>query len=229
MKKIILCIALASMAVLEVSAQTFADVSVGTSHRDQAFLNLALRHQFSERFRAGIEAQSGLIDYRFIGGKLIEEGNATTLGIPLTWRILEDSRLRLDLYARAGVTFQSVPTADAERRMLESSSSFLYSFEPGLIVSLPLSEKMNLQGGFTIPLIFEASPVGLFENNVSNLFLNMGYQLSAKSILFLKTNTGPAAGANGDSHKYTWSVQAGVRILLNGQMQNGALLIEPTY
>jgi len=229
MKKVILIILIAISAHSYLSAQTYVDVSTGISNRDNGLLNVSIKKQFTEKFRAGIEFQTGNIDYRFIGGKLIENGTATSVSIPVTWRIFEDDRVRLDLYSRAGIRLQSVPSSDAEAFLLEDNSSFAYFFEPGLMVSMPLSERLNVQGGFTLPLIFESSPVGLFENNVTNLFVNTGYKLSEKSILLFKANTGPAAGASGDSQKYTWSLQAGLRFLIGGKVQKSSLIIDPSY
>lgn len=229
MKKNILILLIAIGIQSNVSAQTYADVSAGISNRDQALLNLSIRKQFSEKFRAGIEIQTGVIDYRFIGAKLVEEGNSTSISIPITLKIFQDSRLRLDLYTRAGVRLQSVSTSYATERLLEDNSSFAYFVEPGLMVSFPLTEKLGLQSGFTLPVIIESSPVGLFENNVTNLFLNAGYQLSEKTIFLFKANTGPAAGADGDSQKYTWSLQAGLRFAIGGKSSSNSLLIEPSY
>lgn len=229
MKKILLILLVAVCADSIVIAQTYLDVSAGVSNRDQGLLNFSVKRQFSEKFRAGLEVQTGVVDYRFIGAKRIEEGNATSISIPVTWKLFQDDRLRLDLYSRAGVRLQSVSSSHAEEQFLEDNTSFGYFVEPGLMVSLPLTERLNVQSGFTLPIIIESSPIGLFENNVTNIFVNTGYQLSEKSILLLKANTGPAAGADGDSQKYTWSFQAGLRFLLGGKMQKSSLIIDPSY
>lgn len=229
MKKTILILLIALGIHSTVSAQTYVDVSTGISNRDQALLNVSIRKQFSEKFRAGIEIQRGIINYRFIGAKLVEEGNTTSISIPVTFKLFQDSRLRLDLYTRAGIRLQSVSSGYATERLLEDNSSFAYFLEPGLMVSFPLTEKLGLQSGFTLPVIIESSPVGLFENNVSNLFLNAGYKISEKTIFLFKANTGPAAGADGDSQKFTWSLQAGLRFAIGGKSSSNSLVIEPSY
>jgi len=229
MKKIILFLIISASSASWLKAQTYLDLSTGTSNRDQVLFNASIKKQFNEKFRAGIEIQTGLVDYRFIGAKLIEEGNSTSISVPLLWKLFDDDRIRLNFYSRAGVRIQSVSSNYATEQLLEDNSSFGYFIEPGLMVSLPLTEKFNLQSGFTLPVIIESSPVGLFENNVTNLFATTAYQLSNKSILLFKANTGPAAGADGDSQKYTWSFQLGLRFLLKGESNRSALVIEPSY
>lgn len=61
------------------NAQPMADITIGSSKQDKVFINIALRKQFSERFRAGIELQTGTINSRFISAKVINEGISSTL------------------------------------------------------------------------------------------------------------------------------------------------------
>lgn len=229
MKSTILTLALIAGVLALANAQTYLDLGMGVSDRDQPFFNTSVRKQFSDKLRAGIEIQTGIINQRFIGGKFIDEGNSTSISLPFLFKIYQDDRLRLDFYARTGMRLQSVSSSIADSRDLEDNGSFAYSFEPGMVVSLPITNRLNVQGGFTLPIIIESSPVALFENNITNVFANFGYQLSDKSILMLKANTGPGVGASGDSQKYTWSLQAGIRFLLRGKTQSTSLIIDPSY
>jgi hypothetical protein len=42
----------------------------------------------------------------------------------------------------------------------------------------------------------------------------MSYQVGDKSIAFIRSNMGSAWGASGDSQKFLWSAQIGLRLVL---------------
>lgn len=211
-------------------AQTFADFSVGTSKQDQLFLNLALQKQFSDKFRAGIEIQTSAVNYRFIGAKVIDEGNSTSISLPSSFKLYQQDKLRLDFYSRFGLRFQSVGDSYAQEKVLQESSSVGFNAELGLLVTVLLSDKFNIQSGFTLPNVFEVTPEFIYENNVTNLFANIGYRLSDKSTFVFKANAGPAAGASGDSQKFIYGLQAGIRFAFGkSAVNNSALRIDPTY
>lgn len=228
MKKVFLTTVIAWASLYVAHAQTYVDASVGTSNQDVGFVNLALRKQFSEKFRAGLELQTAAVKYRFIGAKVIDEGQSTTLSLPLSLRLYQFNRLRLDFYGRVGLRYQSVAEQFATEKKLSDNTAVGFNAEPGLQVSLALSERLNLQSGVTLPNLFEVSPEFLYENNVSNLFFGLGHQLSPKAIFMFKANAGPAAGASGDSQKFNWGVQAGIRFSLNGSGA-AALRLDPTF
>jgi hypothetical protein len=52
---------------------------------------------------------------------------------------------------------------------------------------------------------------------------------SPKTIVFIKGITGPAFGASGDTYKYIWSAQAGVRFALGKNPTTKSLLLEPSF
>ncbi len=229
LKKKIFFTALLCLFLFELKAQNMFDATVGTSNQDQVFVNLALRRQFSEKFRLGVDVHSGLVNYRFIGAKVIDEGVSTSINIPLMLRIHQRDRLRLDFYNKVGLRFQSVSSDYEQDKDLQASSSVGVSFEPGLLATFALSEKLSIQSGVTLPNLFEISPEFIYENNVTNLVANVGYKLSDTSLLMLKAGTGPAAGADGDSQKYTWSVQVGLRFLLGKNHPEASLITEPSF
>ena len=211
------------------NAQTFLDASIGTSNQDQGSFNLGFRKQFSEGIRAGIEFQTSSVRYRFIGAKVIDEGISTTLSIPLAFRLYEFQKLRLDFYSRVGLRYQSVANRFATENKLEDNTSFGFNFEPGLQISIAVSEKLNIQSGVTLPNLFELNPQFIYENIATNMFAGLGYRLSEKSILILKANTGPAAGASGDSQKFNWGGQAGIRFSIGNPQNSSSLRLDPTF
>ncbi len=211
------------------NAQTFIDVGIGLSNQDRGALNLAFRKQFSEKFRAGVELQSSSVRYRFIGAKVIDEGLSTSFSIPFSIRVYEFEKLRLDYYSRLGVRFQNVSQTFADENKLQANNSFGVNAELGLQVSLALSEKLNIQSGVTLPNLFEVNPQFIYENNVTNLFVGTAYKLSEKSTFMFRANAGPSAGANGDSQKFNWGLQAGLRFSLNGSQNASNLRLDPSY
>ncbi len=229
MKKTLFIVPFLCLIQLQMQAQFFTDVTVGTSRQDRAFVNLAYRHQFSEKFRAGLELQTGLVSYRFIGAKVIDEGVSITVSIPTLLRFYQREDFRIDLYSRLGFRFQSVSSDYEEEEVLQASNSTGFNIEPGLAVTYLLSDRFSVQSGVTLPVLFEMSPEFLMENNVTNLFANVSYQFSDCSVFLLKASTGPAAGASGDSQKYLWSVQAGLRFLFGKKDPGVAIIPEPSF
>ena len=218
-----------SLFSVPTSAQTLLDLSVGTSRQDNIFANMALRRQFSERFRAGVELQIAAPRYRFIGGKAITEGYAYTIAVPLLWKVYDRDRIRLDVYGRAGVRQQGIIDPDGnDRRDVQLNSTALV-IDPGLLVSVRVTDKLQAQSGVTFPLFFEVSPNSLFENNISTILAGLSYRVSDRKVFFVKTLAGPAAGGDGDTQKFVWSVQTGLRFSLGTRRSTHSLIMEPSY
>jgi hypothetical protein len=103
-------------------------------------------------------------------------------------------------------------------------------FEAGLLVNVKLTEKLNLSSGVLLPTAFEIAPTSLFEYmGTPNFTGGLSYLASPKTIVFVKGITGPAFGASGDTYKYIWSAQAGVRFALGKNPTTKSLLIEPSF
>lgn len=217
------------LILTNVSAQTLLDVSGGSSNSDYVFTNLAFRKQINDRFRIGVEAQAGSVRYRFIEAKPIREGYSTMLSVPLLYRLYQTEHIRLDLYTRIGIRFQGVIDPDDNDERDQTLTSTALNVEPGLMVSVPISEKLQLHGGLTLPNIFELSPEFIYENNISAITGGASYRINDQKIFFIKALTGGAAGADGDSQKYSWSAQAGVRILLGKKPKGNPLVLESSY
>jgi hypothetical protein len=216
------------LVVENTRAQSMVDVSVGTSHQDNFFGNIAYRYQVNEKFRIGLETQFGSVNYRLIGAKVIKKGYVNSTSVPLTLRLYEKERVRLDFYSRLGARFQGVldPDGNDKRDSLLNSTALI--FEPGLLVTVQLNAQLNLQSGFSFPTYFEVQPTVLYENTyVPVLHLALNHKIGAKNILFLKTAFGAAVGGDGDTQKFGQSVQAGFRF--NFGSQENPSFVEPSF
>lgn len=225
------CVAiLVTLLIQDASAQSMVDIGVGTSNMDRYSTAMAYRHQVSDDFRVGFEIQYGFPQYRFVEAKPFENGYAWTLSIPLSFKIAEQERIRLDGFVRPGLRFQGI--IDPDDNDMEDSllNSRAVLFEAGLLVNVKVTEKLHLSSGVLLPAGFEIAPTTLFEYmGTPNFTGGLSYLASPRSIVFLKGITGPAFGANGDTYKYIWSVQAGVRFAFGRNLFTKSLLIEPSF
>jgi hypothetical protein len=218
-----------SLFSVSATAQSLLDVSVGTSRQDNVYTNIALRRQFSGRFRAGVELQVAAPRYRFISGKPITEGYAYTIAVPLLWKLYERDRIRLDIYGRVGIRQQGVLDPDGNDRRDVRLNSTALVIDPGLLVSIRATDKLQLQSGVTLPVFVEIAPSTLLENNVTTVLAGLSYHVSDRKVFFTKALMGPAAGSDGDAQKFVWSVQAGFRFSLGKSRSTASLIMEPSY
>jgi hypothetical protein len=228
MKNYLILMLLGTFYSVQTYSQSMLDVSIGTSHQDNFFANVAFRKQVSPKFRIGLEAQYGAVKYRLIEAKPIREGYAATVSIPLTVRLYEKERIRLDFYAKPGVRFQGVldPDKNDIRDSLLTSTAF--AFDPALLVTIKVNEKFNFQSGVSFPVFFQFNPSAIFENvYIGMLHLGLNYNTSNKSTLFIKTSFGPAAGGDGDTQKFGKAIQAGIRYNLGNK--TAPSFIEPSF
>jgi hypothetical protein len=223
--------ALALMALFfdqQVSAQSMFDVSVGTSHQDNFFTNIAYRYQVSDKFRIGFEAQYGAPKYRFVEAKPIREGYSGMISVPLTLRLYEKEQIRLDFYTKVGMRFQGILDPDKNDKRDSILNSTAFAFEPGLLVTVMVNEKLNFQSGITFPVLFQTSPSSIFENVYPGMIhLGVNYKLSEKRTVFAKTLFGGATGGDGDTQKFGWSLQAGFRF--NFGQKPSSSFVEPSF
>jgi hypothetical protein len=232
-RKIISTTWLAILALLFIqiaSAQSIVDISGGASSMDNYFTNLSYRRQVSDNFRIGFELQYGSPKYRFVEAKPFEKGYAWSLSVPLSFKLAEQERIRLDGFVRPGFRFQGI--IDPDNNGIEDSllNSRAVLFEAGLLVNVKLTEKLNLSSGVLLPTAFEIAPTSLFEYmGTPNFTGGLSYLASPKTIVFIKGITGPAFGASGDTYKYIWSAQAGVRFALGKNPTTKSLLLEPSF
>lgn len=214
----------------QTNAQSLIDIGAGASTLDNYYTNLAYRHQIKDNFRLGFEIQYGSPKYRFVEAVPFEKGYVWSLSAPLSFKIAEQDRIRLDGFVRPGFRFQGI--TDPDNNGIEDSllNSRAVLFEAGLLVNIALTEKLNLSSGVLLPAAFEITPSSLFEYmGTPNFTGGLSYQASAKTIVFIKGITGPAFGANGDTYKYFWSAQAGVRFAFGKNPTTKSLIIEPSF
>jgi hypothetical protein len=221
---------LALLFIQNASAQSIVDISGGASSMDNYFTNLSYRRQVSDNFRIGFELQYGSPKYRFVEAKPFEKGYAWSLSVPLSFKLAEQERIRLDGFVRPGFRFQGI--IDPDNNGIEDSllNSRAVLFEAGLLVNVNLTEKLNLSSGVLLPTAFEIAPTSLFEYmGTPNFTGGLSYLASPKTIVFVKGITGPAFGASGDTYKYIWSAQAGVRFVLEKNPTTKSLFLEPSF
>jgi hypothetical protein len=212
----------------KIAAQSMVDISVGTSHQDNFFTNIAYRYQVSEKFRIGFEAQYGAPKYRFVEAKPIREGYSGTISIPLTLRLYEKEQIRLDFYTKVGMRFQGILDPDKNDKRDSILNSTAFAFEPGLLVTVMVNEKLNFQSGITFPVLFQTSPSSIFENVYPGMIhLGVNYMSSEKRTVFVKTLFGGATGGDGDTQKFGWSLQAGLRF--NFGQKPSSSFVEPSF
>jgi hypothetical protein len=210
-------------------AQGLLDLSVGTSIQDEVFTNLAYRLQLNPRLRMGAELQLAAPQYRFIDAKQIRAGYASTFSLPIIWQLHQNEKIDLHFFFRPGVRFQGIIDPDNNDVRDEILSSTAIMLDPGLIVNVKASERLNFQSGVSFPTFFQVRPSAVFENNSTTIHANVAYQVSKRSALFAKTLIGPAVGASGDSQKFVWSAQLGLRLNFGSSGKDNMLLMEPSY
>lgn len=210
-------------------AQGLLDLSVGTSIQDEVFTNLAYRLQVNPRLRMGAELQLAAPQYRFIDAKPIREGYASTFSLPMTWQLRQNEKIDLHFFFRPGLRFQGIIDPDNNDVRDEILSSTAIMLDPGLIVNVKANERLNFQSGVSFPTFIQVQPSAVFENNSTTIHANVAYQVSKRSALFAKTLIGPAVGASGDSQKFVWSAQMGLRLNFGSSGKDNMLLMEPSY
>lgn len=208
--------------------QAFLDLSAGASFQDNFNMQFAIRKQFSPKFQGGFEFQYGNPKYRFVETKVMREGYAYSISLPTS--ILLSQEERIDLYgiARLGARFQGIidPDGNDMRDSLLSSTAIVGEF--GLISCFEVSEKIALQGGATYQLAYEISPQSLSEYGWLKLHFGGALNLN-KSTVFLHTNIGNAFGASGDTYKYIWSTEIGIRFSLTESLTKRGTFIQQSF
>lgn len=214
MKKVIYLTITCVLLISSLQAQSLLDVSFGSSQQDDVAFQVAYRKQVTQKFRAGLQVQYGMPNYRFISAITFEDmGYSTTISVPMTFRINEEEGIQLNLVVNPGIRFQGVLKSETNNANGDYRSTAI-SFEPGLLVNIPTGEKLNIQSGITFPILYEIDPEALFENQTTLLHAGMSYNVGDRSTAFIRTNMGSAWGASGDSQKFLWSGQIGLRLVL---------------
>jgi hypothetical protein len=222
--KLIFCVMFLLMSS-KISAQSVIDVSVGASLQDRFLTNVAYRYAKNDKFRIGLEAQLGSVKYRLIDAKPFTAGNVTHIGIPFTLRMNQKDQIRMDFYAKPGIRLQGKSNTNGSD---SATSSTAFSFDGGLLLTVLLNKKSNLQSGVTFPLYYQINPSPIFENIFPGL-LNFGgnYIATKKLSVFAKSAFGGALGGSGDTQKFGWSIQTGVRFTIGKTPATN--FVEPSF
>ncbi|MEL7529830.1 MAG: hypothetical protein AAFN10_00905 [Bacteroidota bacterium] len=180
-------------------------LQIGTSNQDDIFAKAGFQTSFGERLTAGIEGQWSQYNYRFIGAKVVPAGNATWIGIPVSFKAYKSEALHLDFYLRSRLRFISF----AED--LDPNRSTAIEIDPGLILTLPINERFQIQSGLMLKTIYELSPEPLLEQQLSSiLLLGFNYAPTERLAISLQGQAGPTSGAGGDSMKFYSFLQVGL-------------------
>ena len=209
-------------------AQTLLDFSIGTTLQDRFAVQVALHQQFSPAFRAGLEVQYGAVQYRFIEARPINEGYATQFSIPLTLRLAQQKNIQLYGTFKTGIRLQGIidPDNNDVRDSILNSTAWIN--ELGFLVNFRLSERLDLQSGVSFPVGFELAPSALFEYQWTNIHAGLSYQLDP-FVLWVRGTAGPSFGAEGDTYKFMWGLQVGLRWMLGPQTHNAARFIATSF
>lgn len=209
--------------------QGLLDLSVGTSFQDNFAAQVTYSQQFSKKFRAGIGVQYGLPTYRFVGAKPFQNtGYSYTIAVPLTLELVRQEKIQLLGLLKLGARFQGVidPDGNDQRDSILASTAVLG--EIGLLINIPISERVNIQSGVSFPIVYELSPNSLLEYQLTNIHAGVSYALE-KQVFFLKGSMGAAFGASGDTYKFIWIAQAGVRLQFGESKSPNTRFIETSF
>jgi hypothetical protein len=154
-------------------------------------------------------------NYRFISAITFQDkGYSMAINAPLLFNINSENKLQLNLLLKPGVRFQGVKPEETNNTNGDYKSTAIM-FEPGLLLNIPINDKLNIQSGVTFPIIYEVVPMVLFENQTTLLHAGGNYKITNNLGVFLNGNMGSAWGASGDSQKFLWSGQIGLRWNIN--------------
>lgn len=209
-------------------SQTSVDASIGSSFQDDFNAQFTLRKEFSSRLRAGFEFQYGSPKYRFVSTKVMTEGYSYSFSLPVSYLITAKESIQLFGIGRVGARFQGIidPDNNDMRDSVLASTALISEF--GLISSFGISEKVNLQSGISFPIAYELSPNSLTEYTWVKLHFGGSWAVK-QNTFFLHANIGNAFGASGDTYKYIWSTELGIRRSFGESKNDESKLIQPSF
>lgn len=188
------------------------DMTYGSSKADYGFAMLRLSRQVSDRWRVGASYQFSDYRYRFIDARQVSDGFAGTLRLSGVVRLSETGGLRLDGFLHAGHRYIGLGTDAPQVFNYDFEPGHALILEPGLVVTLRASEAWNFHSGVNMHMAWQVAPEPLFEQFPSaHLLAGGSYRLKPRWTLFLTSQTGPMSGASGDTEKFFWQAQAGLR------------------
>ncbi|MGB3588161.1 MAG: hypothetical protein WBA23_16550 [Tunicatimonas sp.] len=210
-----------SLLFFAAEAQVSFDLQYGASRQDYSNTTFRLNYQINDTWRIGGEFQGSDYRYRFIDARKIENGFASETRLFVLGRLAENDLIRLDFFAKAG--WRSVVASDETQEVnyaFENSGAVI--FDPGLLVTIKASEKFFWHTGVRLPITYQVNPEPLAEQLQSSyIMLGGSYSLGERWALLANGSTGATFGAGGDTEKYMWRIDAGLRFsLFNDAKQN---------
>jgi hypothetical protein len=200
---------------ISTQAQSIIDIGIGSSQQDDIAIQVNYGKQLTPKFTAGIQFQYGMPNYRFISGITFQDkGYSMAINAPLLLKINSENKLQLNLLLKPGMRVQGVKPEETNNTNGDYRSTAIV-FEPGLLLNISINDKLNIQSGVTFPIIYEVVPMVLFENQTTLLHAGGNYTITNKLGIFLNGNMGSAWGSSGDSQKFLWSGQMGLRWDIN--------------
>ncbi|MEM9984544.1 MAG: hypothetical protein AAF804_05550 [Bacteroidota bacterium] len=210
---------LGAMALLFFSsafAQIQTDLLVGSSKADNSFVTLRASGMVSEGIRLGASYQFSNYRYRFVDARPVSDGVAHTLRFILVGRLAESNLLRLDGFLQPGFRLLTIDPSVVQDFSYDFQAGQAIILEPGLVVTLKASDRLNFHTGVNTHMAFQTSPEALFEQFPSaQILAGASYRVTERWAVFSSTQTGPMAGAMGDSEKFFWQLALGLRYSLS--------------
>ena len=217
--KLFLMVFFLSFLGMQIQAQSYFGVSVGTSKNDNHIETLWYQNQLSERFNAGLQLRFSRIKYRFVNARAIEDGSTIFVGGVLGYNIKQSEKYRLDFNLTASYRYLS----NDENAELPSSTNGL-ELDPNFIFGIRLSDNILFHSGamFRTAMQFGDEPINNEQTPTSAIVLNGITLHKGKNMYTLRTYAGPMTGATGDTEKFFWQLSLGYQYAF-GTVPNNAL------
>lgn len=203
------------------------EIRLGTSQADTVEGIGVYRHPLWDGVQAGLQVSYGRYRNRFIDARQVTLGNVFQIETPLMFRLADNGGLlRLDGFLNPGLRFMSAPEATPWKDYA-FQPSLAATFAPGLLATLRVSDSLHLHFGAASPIVLQLSPSFVEEQYVTmQILTGASYALSDSLATYLRIPFGPTVGASGDTEKFVWAIQAGLRWQFDG---NRAALLEPVW
>ncbi|MCI4667756.1 MAG: hypothetical protein MRZ79_06310 [Bacteroidia bacterium] len=197
--------------------QNLIDLEVGVSKSDQVFGRLSYTFQFKKPVRLGFRLGTGDIQYRFVDARNVDNGTVLSGEILSQFRLSDNGDLSLYGFFNLGLRFIQL---NAERPSEITNYAFQNSqavtLDPGIVVHIKASETFNVFSGINMHMAIQYDPSVILEQQPSGyLLFGASLKTTKRSLVFVSSKIGSTYGAGGDTEKFFWSLQAGVRFSLN--------------
>ncbi len=196
-------------------AQYALDLSLGTSRQDKAFMRVQINRAVNPQLKVAAQFRIASNRYRFIAANAINTGLSYEFSLPVTYKIQGFNDAAFFASLKTGLRFQQGDPINNETVQVNNSTAL--HVEPGFHVSYTINSNSRFNAGVSFPITYELNPQRLFENQATMVHLGISKGIKEYGVAFLKIMTGPAFGGSGDTQKYLWSIESGVRLVLKGK------------